>query len=98
MDDFLLFFLFSFTFVSLISGSPEQPQVTFSVTPERFVFDVPFNAHCKLSNFNATGKNFEVSFWMLSNVTNIKNLVKIKIGTYLIINSGKFKKSIYKQI
>lgn len=92
MDNIVFYLFFVFTFVTFVnSGNTEKPQVTFSVTPKKFVFDVPFNAHCKLNNFNATGKNFEVSFWMLSNVSNIKNLVKVKVGTYLIINSGNHK-------
>ncbi len=86
-----MFFFLCLVFTIFSSVTTEQPQVTFSVTPKRFVFDVPFNAHCKINNFNTTGKNYEVSFWMLTNVSNIKNPVKTKIGTYLVINSGNIK-------
>lgn len=63
--------------------------VQFNVIPSRFVLNVPFNARCTVGNFNPTGQNFEVTFWVLSAIDSISHPVKLPIGTYLITNTGK---------
>lgn len=89
MFNFLPIFIFIFNFFITFSLS-EHATVRFNVIPSQFVLNVPFNARCTVGNFNPTGQNFEVTFWMLSDsVEGISHPVKLPIGTYLVTNTGK---------
>lgn len=89
MFNFLPIYIFLLNFCISVSLS-EHANVRFNVIPSRFVLNVPFNARCTVGNFNPTGQNFEITFWMLSDsVEGVSHPVKLPIGTYLITNTGK---------